>query len=292
MKTKPIRLVAVGWVVLVLAITLVFQFANRDVEVARQSKVLGLRGDAAVADVPPAVRDGKRMRVDSVRESKVRKVVYNPGALKELDWSVGDLDRFLKERSTQLSGREMVSLLSSILPDPAGAEAMPNRLLPGSVTLKDQMRLCMKYLKPEDQRSLFSLFWFKYGKGDSLDEYRRDVLEQMPLGDVRTQAMAEYYFAVYKNYSSIKDLLASDEFTKMKARESASKSGQVSDYVGATRGVEGILRNVLERGEASTENIVAVLQASNLDELTKMKMIQVIEKRGAELEILQNPSPH
>ncbi len=292
MEVRSIRLVAVGWVILILAILLVFQLADRNVKVGRHSEMPESRDGVVVSDVSTGDLDGECRRVGSAQKSKARKVVYNPGAFKALDWSIDELDGFLKETSAQLSSREMVSLLSGILPDPAGAKALANRLKPGSVPLKEQMRLCMKYLKPADQPILFSSFWFKYGKGDSLDEYRRDVLEQMPLGDVRTQAMAEYYFAVYENYSSVEELLASDELAKMRAKESASKVGQSSDYVGAVRGVEGILMSILERGEASKEDIVGILQSSVLDEQNKAKMIQAIEKRGAEVEILRKPNPH
>jgi len=288
MRTKSFFYSAIGIAVLFLAVLLILRSPNGDKPVNKSSKLNRSKIDAALPLQVGQVHHYTQEEPNRENVIKKRKVELRWNDFTPLDWSVDELDDFLNSRSKEISGRQMVSLMGTIFPDPEGSEPRGQRLKPGSIPLREQMRLCMKYLKPEDQHAAFSMFWNRFRDSDSLHEYRSEVLEQMPLGYVRRDAMSAYYANLYKDYSSVKELLASDEFLELKSREVETRVGSCSDYAGAANGVEGSLRNILERGDASAEDIVATVKASNLDEKRKLEMIRTIEKRGAELEIMRN----
>ena len=239
-----------------------------------------LNGSKHVAkDIPPLpANTPKTRKVDLSRWNE-----YKP-----LDWSVGELDEFLKTKSTELTSREMASLMGFLFPNPKGGEECPNMLKAGSIPLREQMRLCEKYLKPEDQQVVQAGIWAKYRSSNALEEYRQDVLEQMKPGQLRTSAFGAYYAKVYNDYPSIKKLLISDEISNLGARGNETQSGRYTDYSGAIAAVKGVLRDALEKGDASADEIVATLKASKLTESGKAEVIRSIQKRDAELVILRN----
>jgi hypothetical protein len=289
MRTKLIWLSGAGVAVLGLAISLAVRSVDQGGTGGRSSDLVGAGDDAAVGKLPGSARNRPHGLMNAAHAPKVRKVALNPDDFTELDWSVDELDGFLKTKSSQITGKEMVSLLVYLLPAPIGAEDSPSRLKPGSIQLRDQVRLCMKYLNTQDQRSLFFLLFSRYSKTSSgLDEYRRDAVEQMPPGWVRAGEMAGYYCHKYTDLSSIREMLASDELPNLIGREGAPLAASDSDYTGAVNGVQSSLTNILERGDATAQEIVDALTASKLDETSKLRIIQSIKRRGAEVEILRN----
>ena len=180
----------------------------------------------------------------------------------------------------------MVSILSGLLPDPKGAEPRVNRLMPGSIPLRTQMQLCMKYVGTADQPLIFSLFWSKYRDSNYLDEYLTAVVEQMPNGYVRARAMSDYYGNLCKDFQAITRLLNSDAFPNLKAME-GSKPDPNSDYAGAANGVKASIIDLIERGVATGDDVVAIVESSRLGEATKAEMIRSIKKRSAEVNYLR-----
>lgn len=220
--------------------------------------------------------------------TKPKKVEWNWNDFKPLDWTLDELDDFLKSKSTELTSPEMATLMIFIFPEPNGTPDSSNRLKAGSIPLKEQMRLCMKYVKPEDQPTVFAGFWATYRNSNALEDYRRDVLEQIPIGDSRTRAITDYYANRFRDYSDIKNFLASEELTDLMPRNPETRiDSTLSDYTGVVYAIGGTLRALLEQENASAEEIIATLKASRLDEKNRIRLIQSIETRSKEIESMR-----
>jgi hypothetical protein len=217
---------------------------------------------------------------------KRRKVDLKEGDLNPLDWSVEELDEFLKTKASELNSRDLAKLMDCLFPDPAGGKNRPHQLKAGSIPLVDQMRLCEVYLDAKDHQIVTSGIWARYRSTEMVDEYRRVVIGRMLNGPERALAISDYYSYSCDDYSAIKELLTSDELLELRAGDTAVGGGFFSDYASATGVIEEKLQSLLEQGEVSIEDIVANLNASNLDEAKKLQIIRAIKKRGAEVERL------
>lgn len=221
----------------------------------------------------------------NLRSSPERQTQASPRSDRELEisrtkprylqWSVEELESYLDRKAESLSRSEMKELIFHLLPDPIGSEPTFNRLYPGSVSLADQTRLCLKYVDPIDQMALLSAVWSNYRDSSSSAGFLGEVASELDAGKLRRHIINSQVSYYYSNYELFSELLQGGKpidnifpnFTAIPGDEETIVSG---------------LRNasirIMETNKISKNNLIMMISESNLDQFSKSNIINHIDK--------------
>ena len=245
---------------------------------SHQSKPLNINHSSNKGRDELTAKAIEQRNTDDANRRPSRIVGWNWNELKPLDWTVDELDEFLMMKSKEAVGTQLASMMARIFPAPKGEPDSTNRIRSGSISLADQMRLCEKYLKDDDQPYFFAGLWATYRNSKFLEEYKREVIEKMPPGNMRMAAVGSYYSRIFQDYSSVEKFLESKEFLDLK--ESQTRLGLGSDYYGAVGAVVGCLVDFHANGFVSGDDVIAKINSSQLDESSKSKIARMIDKKS------------
>ena len=114
---------------------------------------------------------------------------------KPLEWTVDELEAFLDQKVLTMDSSDMAMLLIRIFPDQKGSPPKANKLIPGGITLRDQVRIARKYLDASGCEMLFSVLWHDWRAPNVIEDFRREVLETLPPDRYRQRGFAPWAMA-------------------------------------------------------------------------------------------------
>jgi len=193
-----------------------------------------------------------------------------------LDWSLDELESYLEEQKSVLTSSEMFARLAYILPDPVGSKPGLNRLLPGSISVADQARLCLKYADSEDHMALFSGFWARCrdaASGYPDYEFLGEVTSVLEPGHLRNTMVRQQVFHCFSDYERMLELFGSEDPINGIFPNFVIMAGDEKHIVD---GLNASFKKIAEMKQADKSELSELVLNSNIEKVVQSKMIEYI----------------
>jgi hypothetical protein len=235
----------------------------------RENRIGGI--DARASGASQSRVDGSALRGNS----EYRNLEISPTNPRYLDWSLAELERFLDEQSSVISDSEMKSLIRHLLPDPPGSQPRWNRLQPGSISVADQARICLKFVEPNEHVAIFSTIWSRHRDCPDSEDYLAQVASQMEQGHLRqvtVRGNVSYYFS---DYSRIENLLVSEK-PMDNLFPGFIPIGDDQRYI--VEGLQSAFLAVLENRDVEKMHLIDLIMKSKFEDKTKVQFANYLDK--------------
>jgi hypothetical protein len=193
-----------------------------------------------------------------------------------LDWSLDELESYLEEQKSVLTSSEMFARLAYILPDPVGSKPGLNRLLPGSISVADQARMCLKYADSDDHMALFSGFLARCrdtASGYPDYEFLGEVTSVLEPGQLRNTMVRQQVFHCFSDYERMLELLGSEDPINGIFPNFVIMAGDEKHIVD---GLNASFEKITKMKQAEKSVLIDMVSNSNIEESVQAKMIEYI----------------
>ena len=197
-----------------------------------------------------------RRRPSSSQSPKQREPIWED--FKPIEWTTEQLDSYLLSKSKELTNSQLEALITAIFPEPNGSAPRPNVLVPGSISLNDQLILCKKHLASDEFPAAIAGIWAKYKKTESIGQFRREIIDRLESGSFRTEMMGNYCSYLTRDLSKFTNFLNSAEIEEI-------LDGPSCDQTGFTKGLRSSISRMIVEDVESHDSIVTTINQSSLN---------------------------
>ena len=205
------------------------------------------------------------------------------GGPSPLNWTKKDLEEFLDERASTVKGRDLAILLLQVLPGPVGIPERPNQMSPESLTLKELAAVCERYLATKDCEMVYSSLWESYKERGTTMDFKREILDSLPIGSFRRTTLGEFYQLQIKSVGSVAEFLNSDEMKRLQIGVDSGNASSADEYAAAIAAVQVGCFEMLKNNKEKFEGIIETIDGSNMSKSDKRELKESVQAYLREL---------